>query len=163
MTLIENDYVIVEVPAFVQRALNVATSVKKQLLIVTSDPAFEQLIDTAKHGVTIQRPCPCGYFGSGTIKCRCEPAQIEKHQYTIRETFGNNWLRVDGSFCARNIKYKQLDSSCLMLLKHAIKELNLSIYQILLITDVAGAIAKMDEAKVIGPEHVAEAISYRMI
>ena len=163
MVLIENDYVTVNVPATVSRALSVAKSAKKHLLIITNELVFEQLQDADNCAVAIQLPCPCGYFGSATAKCRCEPAQIEKHQYATRTAFSNNRLRIGGTFCSRDIKYKQLNNSCLLLLKQAVTELNLSVYQILLITDIAGAIAKMDEAKVIGPEHIAEAIAYRMI
>ncbi|KKN66075.1 hypothetical protein LCGC14_0475530 [marine sediment metagenome] len=158
MVLIENDYVTVEVPAYVTRAIDVADVAKKQLLIVSTDPVFNKI-----EGATVVTPCPCGFFGHDIIKCRCQLVQIEKHQFAIRETYREGYIRIDGLFCSRNIKYKQLDETCLLLLKHAISELSLSIYQLLLITDVAGAIAKMDGTKTVRSEHIAEALAYRTI
>jgi len=52
--------------------------------VVTVSRAAGSLTFPAKFTlVAAQNPCPCGYFGDGTRKCLCTPAQIFKYQKKI--------------------------------------------------------------------------------
>jgi predicted ATPase with chaperone activity len=159
MTLFENKYISISLPAGVQRAQDVAQVAKKTLVVIASDPLFTKFTGKSNQVVQLVSPCPCNFFGSRIRKCTCEVSSIENHQNHLRQVH-KDCIWVDGQFSKRDIKYKDLDSSCQQLLKHAQQELKFSLGELVTIIEIAEAVAKLDSTE-IKPEHVAEAISYR--
>jgi len=162
--------------------------------------------------VGAMNPCPCGYFGSDSRRCKCTPGQIERYlskisgplvdridihidvpavifsklrsklsqldsatmkQEVVRardiqaKRFGNG--KVMGTLTNARMSHKQvekwckLDSASEQMLKHAMTEFGLSARAHDKICKVARTIADLAGAEEIGPEHIAEAISYRKL
>jgi magnesium chelatase family protein len=162
--------------------------------------------------VGAMNPCPCGYFGSDSRKCRCTPGQIERYlskisgplvdridihidvpavvfsklrskssqldsaamrQDVVRardvqaKRFGNGKLM--GTLTNARMTHKQVEKFCKLdlaseqMLKHAMTEFGLSARAHDKICKVARTIADLADAREIGPEHIAEAISYRKL
>lgn len=158
MQLYNSKYLTVETPPSVERALNVAKAAKKHLVIVTGDPLFKALADNDPT-IHVEKPCPCGFFGSDAKRCACTVQQIEKHRAHWPEYPDALW--VEGQIGTRGIKYPSLDDPSAMLLNHARKELSLTAAELVTIIETAEAIAKMSKTEKIAPEHIAEAISYQ--
>ena len=58
--------------------------------------------------IAAMNPCPCGYYGSRTKKCRCTPYQIQRYQQRIS---GPMLDRIDMHVEMSDVGYKEL-SSC---------------------------------------------------
>ena len=50
-------------------------------------------------------PCPCGYYGSSTVKCNCKPDQIKKYIHKISRPLLD---RIDIHIEVNQIKYNQI-------------------------------------------------------
>lgn len=158
--------------------------------------------------VAAMNPCPCGYFGTGSRRCRCSPNQIEKYMSKVS---GPLMDRIDIHIDVPPVKFSQLRSGSSQLdsasmrrdvlaarqlqaqrfdrdtmtnammshravethcalgdqaesmLKHAMAEFGLSARAHDKICKLARTIADLARARQIGPEHIAEAISYRKL
>jgi magnesium chelatase family protein len=192
MKLYKSKLIDVDVPPTVERALKVAKAAEKLLVIVTPDRLFQydklvtHWLFTKDSNIAIEKPCPCGYYGTQYRKCVCGLDQIEIHQKSCFH-FHPDAVWVDGFIPPRNIKFKNMEEPCASLLKHAQQELRLTVGQLVIIVEVAEAIAlkhaqqelrltvgqlviivevaeaiaKLEESEKVKPEHLAEAISYR--
>jgi len=161
MKLYESKYLDVELPASVERAWLVAQAANKHLVILTGDKLFLKFLDhESRPHRFIEQPCPCGYFGTEYKQCKCSPSRIEKHQAKLHKRF-SDCIWVDGYISSRSVKFKNLDGASQQLIEHAWQELRLAADEITTMLEIAEAIAKRDNSKVIRPEHIAEAISYR--
>ena len=58
--------------------------------------------------IAAMNPCPCGYYGSRTKKCRCTPYQIQRYQQRIS---GPMLDRIDMHVEMSDVGYKELSSS----------------------------------------------------
>ena len=160
MKLYESKYLDVELPPSVERAWIVAQASGKDLVVITGDRLFLKFLD--HDGIPhryIERPCPCGFFGSPDKKCECSLSAIERHHLKLRERFAD-CIWIEGWISNRCIKFNNLDEPCQMLIRQAIRELQMTTAQLATLLKIAEGIAKMDGQK-IEPAHIAEAISYR--
>ena len=159
MLLAKNEYVTIEVPAFIERAMVVAKQAGLSLLIVASDPIFDKLqahnID--KLLVFVIKPCPCGNFDT-TATCTCQAQQVESYQHKF---LSGGDMRVDGTLTLSRFKFTGLDAMCLAFLKQAYAEKVIDADWLVKCLDIARGIMELDGKTVIEPEHVAEALSYR--
>lgn len=159
--------------------------------------------------ISAMNPCPCGYYGTHTRKCKCSPRQIERYMAKVSgplmdridihidvpsvtfrklrsksnhsdsaeirqkiidsrriqaDRFGNRHLTTNA-----RMSHKQLEAHCRLdeiseqMLKQAMMEFALSARAHDKICKVARTIADLEGSETIQPEHIAEAISYRML
>jgi len=81
-----------------------------------------------------------------------------------RQRFGDGKVTANSRMSHKQVrKFCELDSACEMMLKQAMTEFALSARAHDKICKVARTIADMDGSNAIGPEHIAEAISYRKL
>ncbi len=161
-TLTKTDFVLVKLPACVNRALQVAVAADKKLLIVSRHQIFDCIAKTSPASVML--PCPCGNFGNlSPNPCSCEVEAITAHQRQLQIDFGSGYVYVEGYLAWRDFSFSDdFDESGLLLLKQAYQEFGLTAYNVLDMADYAAAIAKMEDSDKIHAQHIAEAISYRL-
>ena len=151
------DLTITESP-IVSRAIEIAETSQVKLLIISNEHLLKQLESEL---VSVEPPCPCGYHGSVKTKCVCSAEKIEKHIYMLKRKYDGR-LSVEAVFTYhRNVSVK-LQGMSQSLMKQAYAELSLSLSQVVVIMQAARTIATMDKSEHIKPEHLAEAISYRL-
>lgn len=161
MELYKSKYLTITLTAYIHRAVEVAKAAKRPLLILTTDPIYGNMpIDKVYRNV-LARPCPCGGLDTKN-SCICTDNEILLHRRQLNENFKNS-LVVAGYFSwRRDVKLEHFKDDGGMLLKQAVEEFKLSMSAIIVIVDAAAAIAKLDDSDDIAPEHIAEAISYRL-
>jgi magnesium chelatase family protein len=131
--------------------------------------------------VAAMNPCPCGYFGSATRRCKCAPGQIRRY---LSKVSGPLVDRIDIhidvpaiSFSKLRSKSGQLDSAVMR--ADVIRAVGVQVErfgdgklytnarmshkQVEKFCKLARTIADLAGAENIAPEHVAEAISYRRL
>lgn len=72
-----------ELPEFPRRVLEVLREPLETGAILISRAAHSTVYPAAFQLVAAMNPCPCGYFGDGTERCRCTPDQINRYQQRI--------------------------------------------------------------------------------
>ena len=88
----------------------------RQLLETLRQPLEDGVVTVARMAQSVvypasfnlicsMNPCPCGYYGSKTVECRCSPAQI--HKYLSRLS-GPLMDRIDLHVEVDNVKYEEL-------------------------------------------------------
>ena len=91
---------------------------KSGLLETLRQPLEDGVITVARLAQTVvypaqfnlicsMNPCPCGYFGSKSVECKCTPAQI--HRY-LSKLSGPLMDRIDLHVEVDNVKYEELTS-----------------------------------------------------
>jgi magnesium chelatase family protein len=159
--------------------------------------------------VAAMNPCPCGYFGSDSRRCKCTPGQVERYlskvsgplidridihievpavvfrklrsrasqldsatmkQDVIRarkiqtKRFGDGKVATNTRMTHKQVeKFCRLDAAGEMMLKQAMIEFGLSARAHDKICKVARTLADLAGSENIQPEHIAEAIGYRML
>ena len=107
----------------------------------TTSSGFRYLRRTGTSGKKATKPCPCGYLGHSSGKCRCTPDQIAQE--------------VD-KLCVPDREGEEL-------LKRAINRLNLSARAYHRVLKVARSIADLADSDTIVAAHIAEAVQYRRL
>ncbi len=69
--------------------------------------------------VAAMNPCPCGYFGTSSRRCRCTPNQIEKYMAKIS---GPLMDRIDIHIDVPPVKYSHLRSGASQLDSHTMRQ-----------------------------------------
>ena len=158
--------------------------------------------------VASMNPCPCGYFGDGTSRCKCTDDQISRYRNKISGPLldridihievpkvpvedlqnidfadkNNSSSKIRSKVIqARKLQYnrqnkanyqlngKEISKFCFLgepenqLLSSAMEKLSLSARSYFRILRVARTIADLDNKTHIRKNHIAEAISYRML
>jgi hypothetical protein len=153
--LYESDYLVIKIPAVLERALLVAQVAKKILLIVSADKIYRKLKD-----VMILWPCKCGNFGNHGRKCSCQMQEIEKNQREIGDV--SNAVRVDVEILWRDFVFtEQIDGAAKCFLKQIYAENGPTCAEIINLVEIAAAIQKTEKSERMQAVHIAEAFSYR--
>ncbi len=69
-----------EMPEFDRKVLEVLRQPIEAKKIVISRANSQVDFPADFQLIAAMNPCPCGYFGDGTSRCRCTPMQIERYQ-----------------------------------------------------------------------------------
>ena len=156
--LVNNEYLSIKMVESVRRAELIAEKMQKSLLVISAYPGL--YCDRGR--IVAKKPCPCGRFGRGDIgnePCVCSVEQIAKWYRNLRKCY-MDCLWVEDIFTWRRIVIKNVNEAVEMLLKHAVSEFG-CIDQLSKFMATAKAIMVLDKQKIIQPEHIAEALSYR--
>jgi len=133
----------------------------------SSSFGFRHLRVTSTDGKKATRPCPCGYLGDASGRCRCTPQAIARYRSRVLAARGrqlarqgkpNAWLgpRETERHCAP-------DAAATELLRQAIARLALSARAYHRVLRVARSIADLAASEALCAAHVAEAIQYRRL
>jgi magnesium chelatase family protein len=90
--------------------------------------------------------------------------QVQKARDLQSKRFGRDSLRLNGRMTSRQIRqFCQLDAPCQDILKNAVESLGLSARAHDRILRVARTIGDLEAAPAIAPQHVTEALNYRIL